>query len=185
MTTWRVAEEPELDVPAVVGGVLLRSATAADARGLARVLADSDTTGMQTARRVVPAGGAGLSRYLVGWKRAGDYGVMAMDPSGAVAGAAWARVFTPYEPGDAFIAAGVPEMKFGTRSAWRGRGIGRALTRSMIDRTRAAGHTRLSLAVDSQSTAHVLLLREGFRVVREQEGRSILLRVIDERGSGG
>ncbi|MFE6734612.1 GNAT family N-acetyltransferase [Microbacterium sp. NPDC057650] len=185
MTIWQVAEEPDRDIPAVVGGVLLRSAAAEDSRGLARVLADSDTTGMQTARRVLPAGGAGLSRYLVGWKRTGDYGVMAVDPSGAVAGAAWARVFTPYEPGDAFIAAGVPEMKLGTRTAWRGRGIGRALTRMMVDRTRAAGHTRLSLAVDSQSTAHVLLLSEGFRVVREQEGRSILLRVIEAHGSGG
>jgi len=185
MTTTQVSEVPDRPAPAVVGGVLLRSATAADARGLARVLADSDTTGMQTASRVLPAGGSGLSRYLVGWTRAGDYGVVAVDPSGAVAGAAWARVFPPYEPGDAFIAAGLPEMKLGTRSAWRGRGIGRALTRMMIDRTRAARHARLSLAVDSQSTAHMLLLSEGFRVVREQEGRSVLLRVIEDHGSGG
>ncbi|REJ04131.1 hypothetical protein DY023_17700 [Microbacterium bovistercoris] len=185
MATSQESAERDLDVPAVVGGVLLRNATASDSRGLARVLADSDTTGMQTAHRVLPAGGSGLSRYLVGWTRAGDYGVVAVDPSGAVAGAAWARVFTPYEPGDAFIAAGVPEMKLGTRAAWRGRGIGRALTRMMIDRTRVARHTRLSLAVDSQSTAHVLLLSEGFRVVREQDGRSVLLRVIEQHGSGG
>ncbi|GIG66593.1 GNAT family N-acetyltransferase [Phytomonospora endophytica] len=105
------------------------------------------------------------ARYVTGWQRPGDIGVVAADEDGAPIGACWSRLFTPEEPAYGFVAADVPELAIGVVRPWRGKGIGRTLLRELLDRAHAAGHARISLGVDLDNPARRLYEAEGFITV--------------------
>ena len=66
-----------------------------------------------------------LSRYVNGWGRAGDASVIALDEvTHATVGAAWYRLFTPVEPGFAFLDGDTPEVTVGVVPSRRGQGVG-------------------------------------------------------------
>src|SRR3546814_3770595 len=44
-----------------------------------------------------------LAHYVLGWPRAGDFGVDASDDDGRLVGAAWCRSFTADDPGFGFV----------------------------------------------------------------------------------
>ena len=69
-----------------------------------------------------------ISRYLTGWGRPGDEGVVAVE-HGELLGAAWLRVFSSAEPGHGFVSEAVPELTIAVASEARRRGVGRALLR--------------------------------------------------------
>jgi hypothetical protein len=50
------------------------------------------------------------ARYLDGWGRAGDAGLVAEDRRGDPVGAAWYRLFAPTEPGHCYVDAATPEL---------------------------------------------------------------------------
>jgi len=102
------------------------------------------------------------ARYISGWPRPGDFGVVAVDENARPIGACWARLFTPDEPAYGFTGADVPELAIGIVREWRGKGVGRTVLRDLLDRARAAGHTRISLAVDTDNPARRLYTGEGF-----------------------
>jgi GNAT superfamily N-acetyltransferase len=101
------------------------------------------------------------ARYLAGWGRAGDSGVIAL-ACGRRAGAAWYRHFERDDRGYGFIAPDIPELGVAVVEELRGRGIGRALMEALIERARLAGEPALSLSVEFENPAARLYQRLGF-----------------------
>jgi GNAT superfamily N-acetyltransferase len=103
-----------------------------------------------------------VRRYLNGWGRPGDAGVVAVSEEGQRLGAAWYRLFPVDEPGWGFVAADVPELSIGVVGAARGRGVGGALLAALLELAREQGHRTLSLSVHRQNPARRLYERVGF-----------------------
>ena len=104
-----------------------------------------------------------VRRYLEGWARAGDAGVVAVASDGQRLGAAWYRLFPAEEPGWGFVASDVPELSIGVVTEARGKGIGSALLDALLTLAREQGHRAVSLSVDRQNPARRLYERKGFR----------------------
>jgi GNAT superfamily N-acetyltransferase len=105
-----------------------------------------------------------FGRYLDGWLRPDDLGVVAAADGEAV-GAAWLRFFEASEPGYGFIAAEIPEISIGVRAGWRGQGIGGRLLDRLVDLARARRIGAISLSVEPANPAKRLYDRHGFRTV--------------------
>jgi GNAT superfamily N-acetyltransferase len=107
-----------------------------------------------------------LHRYLDGWGRRGDAGVVAAGPDGIALGAAWYRLYEPDERGAGILAwPETPELAIGVRPAARGQGIGRSLLAALGDQARVEGYPRILLTVDPANPAVRLYHRSGFREV--------------------
>lgn len=105
-------------------------------------------------------------RYVIGWGREGDAGVVALD-EGFPAGAAWYRLFIQNEAGYGFVDEQTPELAIAVVPSRRGRGIGELMLGSLLARARANGYGQVSLSVERQNPALRLYEKHGFRVVRE------------------
>jgi GNAT superfamily N-acetyltransferase len=105
-----------------------------------------------------------LERYLAGWPRPGDLGVVA-EADGVAIGAAWLRFFDASEPGYGFIAADIPEISIAVLPGWRGQGIGGRLLDRLVDLARTEGIGAMSLSVEAANRARHLYERHGFRPV--------------------
>jgi GNAT superfamily N-acetyltransferase len=110
-------------------------------------------------------------RYIDGWMRPGDFGVVAED--GRPIGAAWARLLTADRPGYGYVADDVPELSIGVTPEHRGRGVGRALLEALVHD--AAQYGRLSLSVEPANRAAELYRSLGFRKVGHSGGSDTLL----------
>jgi GNAT superfamily N-acetyltransferase len=134
-----------------------------------------------------------------GWPRAGDLGIVAVDSAAGAAvgptsdpglhrapgsghqtsdppaGAAWARLFPPDEPGYGFVAADVPELALAVTPARRGRGVGRTLLRALVAEARDQGHQALSLNVEDGNRARALYDQLGFVPVGREDASDVLL----------
>jgi ribosomal protein S18 acetylase RimI-like enzyme len=110
-----------------------------------------------------------IARYVVGWPRQGDAGVVAEDDSGA-AGAAWWRYFSATDHGYGFVDESTPEITVGVRPDARGRGVGAALLTVLADEARGRGVAALSLSVEVDNPAVRLYERAGFEVVERSGG---------------
>ena len=119
------------------------------------------------------------ARYLDGWGRPGDAGVIAEDPDGPRLGAAWYRLFAPHERGDGIVAErGVPEVAIGVMPDARGRGIGEALLTALLGVARESGFERVALSVDPANPARRLYERCGFHELptgNPHAGTSVLM----------
>jgi len=102
-------------------------------------------------------------KYLDGWGRAGDAGVVALDDAGPYLGAAWYRLFPAEAHSYGFVASDIPELSIGVVSTARGQGVGGALLQALLDEAGAQGYAALSLSVDRQNPARALYERHGFR----------------------
>lgn len=71
------------------------------------------------------------ARYLAGWPRPGDVGLIA--EQGGPVGAAWYRTFTEADPGYGFVAEDVPELAMAVVASHRGQGVGRLLLSGLIE----------------------------------------------------
>ena len=113
------------------------------------------------------------SRYVEGWGRPGDAGVIALD-QGFPVGAAWYRLFRPDAPGYGFVDDKTPELTIAVVPSRRGRGIGEQLLSSLLERARAEGHDSVSLSVERGSAAVRLYERFGFDTVREDDDTVVM-----------
>jgi ribosomal protein S18 acetylase RimI-like enzyme len=118
-----------------------------------------------------------LGRYLDGFGRPGDTGVIAVDAAGRPLGAAWYRRFSPREPGYGFVDGATPELSIAVAPGASGRGVGARLLAALLDRARAQGLPGLSLSVANDNPARRLYERAGFEVVH-QHGGSTTMRAL-------
>jgi GNAT superfamily N-acetyltransferase len=146
--------------------VALRRASAADATFLGDMLVEAaEWSGDRTRPKVQLLADPKVNRYLKGWKRAVDDGVLALDDNGTPIGACWYRVLPKSEPGYGFVAPGVPELTLGVRQLWRAQGVGRTLLRALCQVATERGHQRISLSVERANFAQRLYVSEGFVTV--------------------
>jgi GNAT superfamily N-acetyltransferase len=154
----------------------IRPALASDAAFLADMLAvaaywrDDSTTPEGIEVVADPA----LARYVLGWPRPGDTGVVA-EHGGQRLGAAWYRFFSPAEPGYGFTSPEVPELTLAVLATARGQGLGRRLLEHLIAAARRAGVRALSLSVESDNPARNLYVSAGFRVLASTGGAETML----------
>jgi ribosomal protein S18 acetylase RimI-like enzyme len=156
----------------------VRPANARDADFLWRVLLEAyNWNGEQrfTAEQLLADPRA--ARYLVGWPREGDFGVVAETSAGEPVGAAWARCLPENEPGYGFVAQDVPELTLGVLPRHRGRGYGRALMEALV-RAAAEGPApvaRLSLSVEDGNPAVRLYTSLGFTRIGRNGGSDTMV----------
>lgn len=103
-------------------------------------------------------------RYLDGWGRQGDAGLVAVTQAGRRLGAAWYRSFTAEEHGLGFVSPDIPEVAIATVADARGRGLGTTLLTALMALAHTQGIAALSLNVSGANTpARRLYERHGFR----------------------
>jgi ribosomal protein S18 acetylase RimI-like enzyme len=154
--------------------VMIRAATAADRGFLEQMLLEAynwDGQPRFTAEQLAAEDHAW--RYVDGWMRPGDFGVIAILDDDRPAGAAWARLMAADRPGYGFIAEDVPELSIGVSPGQRGRGVGRALLEALVEA--AAPYGRLSLSVEPENRAADLYRSVGFRKVGRNGGSDTML----------
>jgi len=134
-----------------------------DQRFLRRVLGDAaswrrDQRGLSLEEL---ASDPSLARYVKGWGRKGDRGVIA-EVAYSPIGAAWWRFFSEHDHGYGFIEPSVPEISIAVAEEVRGRGVGTALLERLVDRANQEGVLALSLSVEAANPALRLYERLGF-----------------------
>lgn len=118
------------------------------------------------------------SRYIAGWMRSGDAGIVAIDEQDEPVGAAWYRVLPRTDPGLGYLATGVPELIIGVRPIWRAHGVGRTLLQRLCEQARGDGHGRISLSVERGNFAQTLYRSEGFAVTQSGFGRDTMVKLL-------
>jgi GNAT superfamily N-acetyltransferase len=109
------------------------------------------------------------ARYLAGWPRRGDQGLVA-EQDGPV-GAAWYRTFNEASHGFGFVADDVPELAIAVIASRRQEGIGRQLLVDLIEVSLEHGCAALSLSVNDANPARRLYESVGFEAF-EKRGSS-------------
>jgi ribosomal protein S18 acetylase RimI-like enzyme len=102
-----------------------------------------------------------FARYVHGWGRPGDGGVVAVEAGWRV-GAAWYRLFAEDDHGYGFVGETVPELSLAVVAERRGQGIGRALLDAALVHASADGFRAISLSVEPDNPARRLYERAGF-----------------------
>jgi ribosomal protein S18 acetylase RimI-like enzyme len=156
-------------------------ADADDERFLWRMLVEAASWRPGAARLSIAAASRDPShaRYVEGWGRAGDVGLIA-ELAGSPVGAAWWRFFTDENHGYGFIEPAIPELSVAVTEGMRGRGVGSALLDALIERARQAELPALSLSVEEDNPALRLYKRLGFSAV-ERDGNAWTMR-LETRG---
>ena len=112
----------------------------------------------RAAWRGAPEPPAELVKYLDGWGRRGDAGVVAEDTDGTALGAAWYRLFAESDRGNGILAPrDVPELSIAVVPEHRGRHIGRDLLAALAETARVDGYRHLMLSVDPANVRAVRL----------------------------
>jgi len=119
-----------------------------------------------------------VSRYVDGWGRPGDAGVVT-EADGQPVGACWLRLFTANHHGWGFVAPDVPELSIAVAPAWRRQGIGTRLLAAAVAQARQAGHPAVSLDVMLENPARTLYERAGFREFASDEEAQACTMVLD------
>ena len=122
------------------------------------------------------------SRYVEGWGRPGDRGLILIDESFPV-GAAWYRLFTADRPGYGFLDEQTPELTIAVVPGRRGRGFGAELLSALLDHAREDGHSSISLSVEKDNPAVKLYERFGFQPVKELGSTLVMRADLDERSA--
>jgi GNAT superfamily N-acetyltransferase len=153
--------EPQID---------LRAATAADRGFIEDMLIEAFNWNpdREPLSRERILGDPALNKYVAGWLKTGDSGVIALGPAGEPIGAVWLRYYTVGNPSYGFVSEDVPELSIGVVAEWRGNGVGRALLRAVTG--------RVSLSVERANPARNLYVQEGFRTVSADADADIMIR---------
>ncbi len=132
----------------------------------------------------VPVGGApfprevlnspDVAKYVMGWGRPGDLAFISLESSTDDAvGAVWMRLFPDSDKGFGFVSSGIPELGIAVLPGCRGRGVGSALLRKLLEEVRAM-YSGVSLSVSVDNPARRLYERFGFEVV-DTHGNSVTM----------
>jgi len=105
-----------------------------------------------------------VAKYLIGWQRPGDFGVIAAQ-HGEILGAAWARRFSTAELRSPYGDEATPKVSIGVKPEARRQGVGEKLMRTLIGEAARRG-LGLCLSVRTDNPARRLYERLGFREIR-------------------
>lgn len=153
---------------------VLLAATVEDRSFLDQMLTEAAFPGA-VPRPTDPRADDHIARYLDGWGRPGDQGLVAWDGRRRV-GAAWVRLLAPDRPGYGFVDAATPELTVAVAASHRGRGIGRALVTGVLDQAAASGQPQVSLSVAGANPVAAALYRSlGFVAVGAEGGSTTML----------
>jgi ribosomal protein S18 acetylase RimI-like enzyme len=125
-----------------------------------------------------------LSKYVQGFGRPGDTGVVAVR-DGAPSGAAWYRFLPAGAKGYGFVSDEIPELSLAVSPAARRLGIATGVLERLLERAREQGVASISLSVEPDNPALLLYERAGFVRVGRVEGSVTMLRSWRARGSQG
>ncbi len=92
-----------------------------------------------------------VHKYLSGWGRRGDTGVVAIAGDEFV-GAGWIRQWTEADQSYGFVDEETPELGLAVREVYRSKGIGRMLLRRLVEETAKSGYKALSLSVEPSTS---------------------------------
>jgi ribosomal protein S18 acetylase RimI-like enzyme len=110
-----------------------------------------------------------LSRYVKGWGREGDMGVMAIAPQTEQRiGAVWVRLWPEGDRGFGFVQPEIPELAIAVLPEHQGRGVGTQLLKALIS-VAAEVYPAISLSVRANNPAVRLYERLGFRSIAGSE----------------
>lgn len=123
-----------------------------------------------------------VTRWSAEWGRRGDAGVVAWH-DGERLGAAWCRIFADVLARDA-EGRPFPELAIAVAPKHRARGVGALLLDGLGQAACAAGHTGVSLTVNSQNPALRLYERAGFHVVACEGDRLTMVKSLAAGGPG-
>jgi GNAT superfamily N-acetyltransferase len=149
--------------------VTIRTATPADEHFLWEMLYQaiySPPNGPPLARQILQR--PELSRYVEGWMRLGDSGVIAED-QGVPIGAAWLRLMNDGEGGYGYVENGIPELTIALMPDYRGRGIGTQLLTHLLG-VAASHYAAVSISVAGDNPARRLYERHGFVIAKDAGG---------------
>ena len=104
-----------------------------------------------------------------------DDRAVVVEVDGEVVGACWVRTTNEY----GHIDDDTPSLSISLYEPYRGKGIGGAMMRAMIDELRDSGYARASLSVQKENPALHLYERLGFRIVGDGFDETEWLMVID------
>ena len=154
--------------------MIVRAATAADLPFLQAMLYEAASWRPESQPPLETVlGDPHAARYLTGWGRLGDAGVVAEDDRPI--GAAWFRLFPFDELGYGFVAEDVPQLTIGVVATARGRGVGTRLLEALVDVARGDGYRAISLSVEPDNPARRLYERTGFVRVADDGGAWTML----------
>jgi ribosomal protein S18 acetylase RimI-like enzyme len=121
-----------------------------------------------------------LLRYVSGWGRAGDVGMIAENENTQPLGAAWFRLLSADNSGYGFIDESIPEVSIAVLGDCRGQGIGTALLTTLLEEAAGAGFQALCLSVSADNPALHLYEKLGFAKVKLVEGSwTMICRIRD------
>ncbi len=118
------------------------------------------------------------ARYVEGWGRNGDFGVVAEDAATRPLGAAWCRLLPAARPGYGFVADDIPELSIAVLAERRGQGIGARLLAAIELEAIRRGVRAVSLSVELPNPAMRLYERSGYAVVEVAAGAATMLRPL-------
>ncbi len=124
----------------------------------------------------------GPRRYVEGFGRPGDGGVIAVADGGEPAGAAWYRLLPAEDAGYGYVADDVPEVTVGVAAGHRGQGVAAELLKRLKATAAADGFRALSLSVEPDNHALRIYERAGFEPAGGSGG-SVTLMATLRRGS--
>ena len=111
-------------------------------------------------------------RYVEGWSRPGDMGIIALEDNVPL-GAAWLRLFSPAKPGYGFVDEDTPELSIAVSADARNQGVGSELITLIFDQVQGLFNA-ISLSVTKTNPALRLYLKMGFTILK-QDGDSLIL----------
>ena len=111
--------------------------------------------------------------------KAGDLCFVA-ELDGKPIGAVWTRILDGEVKGFGHLDSETPEFGISLYKAHRGKGIGTALMRRILDTLGAHGCRKTSLAVQKDNYAVQLYQKVGFSVVKETEEEYLMVCILDQ-----
>ncbi|MBQ9661969.1 MAG: GNAT family N-acetyltransferase [Oscillospiraceae bacterium] len=112
-----------------------------------------------------------LSLYYEGFGDGAADNCLVAEVDGKVVGAVWTRIMNDY----GHVDDGIPSFAIALYKDYRGKGIGTALMREMLDVLRAQGYIKASLAVQKMNYAVEMYEAVGFRTVDENAEEFIMV----------
>ena len=110
-----------------------------------------------------------LARYVLGWGRIDDCGVIAIDQdTNEPVGAAWLRLMTGTEQGYGFVDDRTPELSVAVLPEYRGHKVGTRMILQLLQIARTM-YSEVSLSVSMDNPARRLYERLGFEAVSRDE----------------